>query len=170
MFIPIDGWTLILKNGGKWNFSYKTKESIHLSQKEEWICGTRSLKERRLLCESMFIPIERWTSILKMATREVFLMKPKHQYHLSQRGERVYDAQSWNEMRLLSESMFIPIERHDSILKLLARVAFLVKPKHQYHSSNRGECVYDAQSWKQGRLVFESMFIPIERQLEFLKL
>ena len=35
----------------------------------------------------MFIPIERQTSILKMGIREVFLMKPKHQYHLSQRGE-----------------------------------------------------------------------------------
>ena len=54
-----------------------------------------------------------------MAIKEVFLMKPKHQYHLSQWGERVYDAQSWNEMRLLSESMFIPIKRRPSIPKLV---------------------------------------------------
>ena len=46
------------------------------------------------LCESMFIVIETRTSILKKVIREVFLTKPKHQYHLSQRGERVYDAQS----------------------------------------------------------------------------
>ena len=58
----------------------------------------------------MFIPIEIRTSILKMAIREVSLTKPKHQYHLSQWGEFVYDAQSWNETRLLCECMFIPIE------------------------------------------------------------
>ena len=68
-----------------------------------------------------------------MAIREVFLMKPKHQYHLSQRGERVYDAQSRNEMRLLCESVFNPIERRTSILKLVITVAFLMKSKHQYH-------------------------------------
>ena len=38
----------------------------------------------RLLCESMFIPIERRTSILQMVEREVFLLKPKHQNRLSQ--------------------------------------------------------------------------------------
>ena len=65
MFIPIDGCTLILKNGGKWSFSYKTKASIDLSQREEWICGTQSLKERRLLCEFVFILIGRQTLILK---------------------------------------------------------------------------------------------------------
>ena len=47
----------------------------------------------------MFIPIERWTSILKMDIREVFLMNPKHQYHLSLWEECVYDAQSWKEKR-----------------------------------------------------------------------
>ena len=67
-----------------------------------------------------------------MAIREVFLMKPKHQYYLSQWGESVYDAQSWNEMRLLCESMFTPIERRTSILKLVIGEVFLKKPKHQY--------------------------------------
>ena len=68
-----------------------------------------------------------------MAIREVSLAKPRHQYHLSQRGECVYDAQSLNETRLLYESMFIPIERSTSILKLVIREVFLMKPKHQYH-------------------------------------
>ena len=81
----------------------------------------------------MFIPIERWTSILKMDIREVFLMNPKHQYHLSLWGECVYDAQSWKERRLLCESKFIPIERWTSILKMVIREVFVVKPKHQYH-------------------------------------
>ena len=46
----------------------------------EGICGVQSLKERRLLCESVFIPIERRSLILKMVEREVSLMKLKHQF------------------------------------------------------------------------------------------
>ena len=101
MFIPVGKWTLILKNGRKWSFPYGTKASIRLSQWGEWISSTQSLKEERLLCESMLIPIKKWTLILKMADREVFLIKPKHHYYLSQWGECVYCAQSWKERRLL---------------------------------------------------------------------
>ena len=78
-------------------------------------------------------PIERWNSILKMAIREVFLMKPKHQYHLPQWGECVYNAQSWNKTRLQCESMFIPIETRTSVLKLVIRKVFIMKRNHQYH-------------------------------------
>ena len=81
----------------------------------------------------MFIAIEIRTSILKLVIREDFIMKPKQQYHQSQRGEFVYDAQSRKERRLLCESMFIPIEIRTSILKLVIREDFLMKPKHQYH-------------------------------------
>ena len=55
------------KIGNKRRFSYETKASIR--------------NEMRFLCESMFISIERRTSILKLVIREAFLMKPKHQYH-----------------------------------------------------------------------------------------
>ena len=68
-----------------------------------------------------------------MVESEVFLMKPMHQNHLSQREECDYGAQSWKERRLLCESMFIPIEKRTSILKLVIRDAFLMKPNHQYH-------------------------------------
>ena len=78
VFIPVDRQTLILKNGGKSSFSYKTKVSIHLSQWVEWIYGAQSLKEKRLLCQFVFIPIERWISIQKEVDRKVFLMEPKH--------------------------------------------------------------------------------------------
>ena len=88
----MDRWTLILKIGAKWCFSKETKASIHLSKWGEWICGAQSIKERRLLCESVFIPFERWTLILKLAEREVVLMKLKHQYHLSHWGECVYGS------------------------------------------------------------------------------
>ena len=65
-----------------------------------------------------------------MAEREVFVMKPKHQYYLSQWGEHGYGAQSWKERRLLCETTFIPIEWWTSILKMVERKVFLMKPKH----------------------------------------
>ena len=98
----------------------------------------------------MFIPIEIWTSILKKGKRKVFLARPKHQYHLSHGGECVYDAQSWKERRLLCESMFIPIERWTSILKIAEKEVLLLNPKQQNRLSQQGECVYIAQSWKEG--------------------
>ena len=61
-------------------FLMKPRHQYHLSQRGEWTCGGQSLKESRLLCESKFIQIERWTLVLKMVEREVFVMKPKHQY------------------------------------------------------------------------------------------
>ena len=67
-----------------------------------------------------------------MIERDGFLVKPKHQYHLFHQGECVFDAQSWIEKRLLCESMFIPTERQTSIVKMVIRQVFVMKPKHQY--------------------------------------
>ena len=78
-------------------------------------------------------PIEIRTSILKLVIREALLMKPNHQSHKSRKGEFVYDAQSRNERRLLCESMLNTIEIRTSILNLVIREAFLMKPKHQFH-------------------------------------
>ena len=98
----------------------------------EWICEPQSLKEKRLLHESVFILIEKWTLILKMVEREVFLMKPRHQYHLSQRGKRICGSQSFKKRRLLREPKFIQIERWTSVLKIVEIEVFVAKPKHQY--------------------------------------
>ena len=68
------------KKGKKKSFSCETKASIHLSQSVEWICSAQLLKDMRLLWEFIFIPIEKWTLILKMAQTEVFCMKPKLQF------------------------------------------------------------------------------------------
>ena len=70
--------------------------------------------------------------------KQVFLLKPKHQNHLSQLGECDYGAQSWRESRLLCESLFIPIQRQTSILKMVEREVFLMKPKPQNHLSQQG--------------------------------
>ena len=126
---------MILKNCRKWSFSHETKASIHLSQSGEWIGGAQSIKEKRLLYKSMFIPIERKNLILKMAERDVFLMKPKRQYHLSQSVEYVYGAQAWQEKRLLCESMFILIDRQTWIVKNGWKWSFSCETKASVHWS-----------------------------------
>ena len=69
------------KKSNKRGFSYDTKASISLTQRGEHVYDAKSWNETRLLYESMFIPIERCTLILKLVTWEVFLLKPKHQYY-----------------------------------------------------------------------------------------
>ena len=122
--IPIEGRTSILKLVEKEAFLMKPKHQNHLSQWRKCDYGAQSWKKRRLLCESMFFRTERWVLILKIIESDVFLMKPKHRNHLSQQGERAYNAQSWKEMRLSCESVFIPIERRTSILKWLKNKFF----------------------------------------------
>ena len=38
------------------------------------------MKKGRLLCESMFVEIDEQTLILKIAEKDAFLKKPKHQF------------------------------------------------------------------------------------------
>ena len=69
------------KIGNKRSFSSETKASISLIPTRTMCSSFQSWRERRLLCESMFIAIGRRTSILKLVIRKVFIMKPKLQYH-----------------------------------------------------------------------------------------
>ena len=83
------------KNGGKRCFFYKTK-------------ALKSFIPKRRIC--LWCPILEWIEIImwvhvcpswwmninsKKGRKEVFLMKPKNQYVLSQWGEYVYGAKSW---------------------------------------------------------------------------
>ena len=45
----------------------------------------------------------------------------------------------------------------------------LMNQNHQYNLSKWGECVYGAQSSKERRLLYESMFVQIDRRTLFLK-
>ena len=54
-------------------FFMKPKHQCHLSQWVERASGAQTWKKRRLLCESVFVPIDRRALILKMVEREVFL-------------------------------------------------------------------------------------------------
>ena len=51
----------------------------------------------------------------------------------------------------------------------MEREAFLMKSKHQCHSSQYRKCVYGALLWKQRRLLCESMFVPINKWTLTLK-
>ena len=53
-------------------FHKKPKQQYHLSHQRECLYDTQSLKEWELLCESLFIPIERRTLIQKLVEKEVF--------------------------------------------------------------------------------------------------
>ena len=74
-------------NSKKWwkekLFLWNQKHQCHLSQWENWVYGVQSWKEWRLLCESVFVPINEWTLTLKNYGKRSFHMKAKHQYHLS---------------------------------------------------------------------------------------
>ena len=82
-------------------------------------------------------PTEKRTLIQKMAEWDDFLMKPKHEYHLSQWGECVYDAQSWKERGLLGEPMFVEIDQRTLFLKMVEREVFLGKPKPRFIYPNK---------------------------------
>ena len=103
------------KIGGKRSFYYKTKASMSFIPMRRMSYGSHWWKERRFLCESVFIPNELW--FWKMVEREAFHIKPMHQCHLSQWGEWVYCSQWWKEKRLLYESLFIQIDKWTLIVK-----------------------------------------------------
>ena len=165
-------WKMIInsKNGRKSSFSRETKALIHLSQWEDWIFGAQSLKERRLLCESVLIPIERWTLTLKIGRKRSFSYETK-----------------------VSIS-FIPMRRMDLWCLIIKRKEITmwisVYPnrktnfnskkwyKKKFFSWNLGIISFIlmrrmnlwCQSLKERRLLHESVFIQIERQILILKM
>ena len=72
------------KTSRKRNCSYETKTLISFIPTWRMWLWCPILKRKEIISESIFIPIERRISILKIAENEVFLTKPIHQNHLSQ--------------------------------------------------------------------------------------
>ena len=97
----------------------------------------------RLLCQYVFVLIDKWTLTQKNGGKKSF---------------------SYEIKALMS---FIPIERQTLILKMVEIEVSLSKPEHQYYLSQRGECVYGAYSWKEWRLLCESEFMQLKNELEF---
>ena len=120
------------KNGNKRCSSCETKASISLIRMRRTCLWRQVMKRKEIIIWIRVHPNWKMNFNSKYDNNEVFLIKPKHQYHLSHGEEWVYDAQSWKEKRLLYESMFIPNEIRTSILKMVIREVFLMKRMHQY--------------------------------------
>ena len=58
-------------------FFMQQKRQGDLSQWGEWVCGYQPWKERRLLCESIFVPINKWTLTLKNNEKRSFCYETK---------------------------------------------------------------------------------------------
>ena len=58
-------------------FLMKPKHKSQLSQKGEWVYGAQSWKKKRLLYESVFVTIKKWTLILKNGGRRSFAYETK---------------------------------------------------------------------------------------------
>ena len=72
--------------------------------------------------------------------KKAFIMKPKHQYHLSKHGEHDCSTQAQKEWRLLWESKFDTFHEWTLIIrKVVDRKAFLANPRHPYHVSQCGD-------------------------------
>ena len=80
-----------------------------------------------------------------MVERKVFLIKPKHQCHLSQWEEYIYGAHHEKKGRLLHELAFIPTDRQSLIPKIAGKRSFSYKTKASIHLSLWGEWVYVVQ-------------------------
>ena len=90
-------------------------------------------------------------------------MKPKHQCHSSQWVEWVYGAQSWKEKRLLCEYVFVPFDKRTLNLKNSGKRSFSYETKALMSFMPIVERVYGAQSWKERRLLYESILVLIYR-------
>ena len=80
------------KNDRKRSFPYESKGSIPFIPTRRMNLWCPIIKRKEIIMWIRVYPIEKWTLFLKMVERDVFLMKPKRQYHLSQWGECVYGA------------------------------------------------------------------------------
>ena len=97
MFVPIEKQTLIPKNGGKRSFSMNPKRQCHSSQWRDWVYGAQSWKEKRLLCEFVFVPNEKQTLILKNGGERSFSYETKALMSFILMSGMSYSAQSWKK-------------------------------------------------------------------------
>ena len=75
--------------------------------------------------------------ILRNGEKWSFSYETKASVYLSQWGEWACGAQWLKEKRLLSKSVFTPIERWTLILKIIESEVFLMKPKHRFIYPNQ---------------------------------
>ena len=72
-----------------------------------------------------------------MAQREDFCYETKSSTHLSEWVEWICGVQSLKERRLLSEFVFISVDRRTLIQEKVGSKAVPMKPKHQFTYPNK---------------------------------
>ena len=101
--------------------------------------------------------------------KEVFLMKPKHQCHLSQRGEWLYGAQSWKKKRLLYESVYVLVDKWTLTLKNGGTRSFSYETKASTSFvPMRRMCLW-SPIMKRKEITMWTLFIPIDKWTLTLK-
>ena len=132
VFVLIDGWTLIQKNGGKKSFSYESKASTSFIPIRRMWLWCPIMKKMKLLHASMFVRIDGIIMIPKNGGKKSF------SYHTKA---------SISSIQMRRMCLLCPIITCINVCptswmnfdskKIKERKAFLMKPKRQCHLSQR---------------------------------
>ena len=110
-------------------FFMKPKRQCHLCQRGEWVCGAQSWKKKKLLCESMFVRIDKRILTLKNGGKRSFSYETKASKPFIPISRMNLWCASWKEKILLCNSKFVPIETRSLIPKIEGKRRFFYKTK-----------------------------------------
>ena len=96
----------------------------------------------------MFILIDKRTLILKNVGKRNFSYETKASVSFIRMSKMTLRGLIMKGKGIISEFMFILIEREPWFLKMVGKNAFIIKLKHKCHLSQWRERVYGTQSWK----------------------
>ena len=158
------------KIGNKRSFSYETKASISLIPKRR-MCLWHPMTKKKVII--MWIHVyPNWNTNFnsKIANKRSFSYKTKASISLipSRRTCLWFPIMKRNEITIWI--YIYPNWKTYFNSKIGEKKGFYYKTKASISLTQRGECVCDALSWKERRLLCESMFFAIERRTSILKL
>ena len=157
------------KNDGKKSFSYETKAPMSSNRENEYMVPNHE-KRRRLLCESMFIPIDKmnfnskewWKEKLFLWNQSINAIYPKEENKLMvpnlEKKENYYvnPCLSWMTMNFNS--------KNDE------KISFSNETKALMSFSPLRRMNLWCPIMKKMRLLYESVFVPIDRWSLTLKM
>ena len=126
------------ENGGKKSFSCQNNPSILYTNDRNKI-GVPITKGVEIIKSIKVCPISRWTLIIKKRWKEkLFLLNQS--IILYSNEMKMIGVPIIKRMEIIKSIQVCPISQWTLIIrKMVERKAFLAKPKHQYHVSQRDE-------------------------------
>ena len=121
------------KIGNKRSFPYETKASISLIPKRRMCLWCPIITRKEIIMWIHVYPYWNMNFNSKIGNKRSFSYETKASISLIPKRRMCLWCPITKKRWLLCEPMFIPIEIRTSILKLVIREAFLMKPNHQYH-------------------------------------